>query len=323
MDTKICPICNNELPSEAVFCPYCMTKLINGKKTKPLKVKRKLPIMLIAVVLVIAILATAGIIFIKPGVTAKPKETVNVATNGERISFGCFDREFSIIVPDDYWYEIKYGKIFFYERYNYNNKIEDTDYGYIGYITSMTDNEIKEDELGKTILGKSDGINYVFQMPSGFGITDDKTANEKLTRALKETKTIKNSFEFAQDSNNSSKKSKVISSGKRIYFNGGFSLVLPYDWTYEETGNEVFFYDTYNYGSTEGGLLICIVKVKSDKKDEYEYMFQKIKENDGYIYYYTEARDVEYNTDDKNSEERYNQAYEEIQDVLSTFTCTN
>ena len=34
MDIKKCPHCGRELPIEANFCPYCMTKLIDEKDSQ-------------------------------------------------------------------------------------------------------------------------------------------------------------------------------------------------------------------------------------------------------------------------------------------------
>ncbi|MCH5303480.1 MAG: hypothetical protein J1E41_01330 [Ruminococcus sp.] len=345
--SKFCIFCGKENDNDADFCIFCGKDISKSfpkdviqnsnhintlTPTDKKKGSKKIIMISVATVLVIAILATVGIIFVKQNKdepteatettasSTQAEETATITTNGERVSFGCFDDEFSVILPDDYCYEIKYGKIYFYEKYNYNNKIEDTDYGYIGCISSMTDSEVEDYGPGITILGTANDMSYVFQKPSGFGISDDKTGNEKLSKALKKSETIINSFEFVE---NSDKVSSSTLSGERTYFNDGYSLILPNDWVYEETDNGVFFYDTYNYGSVEGGLLIYIVKITSDEENEYSSMYQKIKENNQFSYWYMEARDVAYNPDNKTSEEKYRQAYNEIQNVLSSFTCTN
>lgn len=64
MNTKDCPKCGKELPQEAVFCPYCMTKLIDVKTGKNIKVKKKnyaLPVIIItaAVLMIVAVVLLA------------------------------------------------------------------------------------------------------------------------------------------------------------------------------------------------------------------------------------------------------------------------
>ena len=39
--TKFCKNCGKELPLEATFCPYCMTKLIDVTTGKEIKIKKK------------------------------------------------------------------------------------------------------------------------------------------------------------------------------------------------------------------------------------------------------------------------------------------
>lgn len=67
MNTKNCPKCGKELPQEAVFCPYCMTKLIDVKTGNEIKIKKKkflLPILIIfAVIVIITITVFAFVIF--------------------------------------------------------------------------------------------------------------------------------------------------------------------------------------------------------------------------------------------------------------------
>lgn len=62
MNTKFCPSCGKELPAEAVFCPYCMTKLIDVKTGEAIKIKKHrlvLPIVLAAAVIVLAAIGLA------------------------------------------------------------------------------------------------------------------------------------------------------------------------------------------------------------------------------------------------------------------------
>lgn len=58
MNTKFCKHCGKELPVESVFCPYCMTKLIDVKKDNPIKSNKKkyiIPILITAVVIIFAV----------------------------------------------------------------------------------------------------------------------------------------------------------------------------------------------------------------------------------------------------------------------------
>lgn len=64
MNTKFCKICGKELPVEATFCPYCMTKLIDVKTGEPLKVKKKKPIIPIIIILTIAIIAICAVVLV-------------------------------------------------------------------------------------------------------------------------------------------------------------------------------------------------------------------------------------------------------------------
>lgn len=59
MNTKFCPKCGKELPVESVFCPYCMTKLIDVKTGEPIKIKKHrfvLPIVIISLVIALAVM---------------------------------------------------------------------------------------------------------------------------------------------------------------------------------------------------------------------------------------------------------------------------
>lgn len=58
MNTKFCPRCGKELPVESVFCPYCMTKLIDVKTGETIKIRKHkyiLPIVIIAVIIILAV----------------------------------------------------------------------------------------------------------------------------------------------------------------------------------------------------------------------------------------------------------------------------
>ncbi len=61
MSTKFCKNCGKQLPQEAVFCPYCMTKLINVKTGKEIKVKKKRFLSWIFVLLAVALVVVCVI----------------------------------------------------------------------------------------------------------------------------------------------------------------------------------------------------------------------------------------------------------------------
>lgn len=61
MNTKCCPKCGKELPVESVFCPYCMTKLIDVRTGETIKIKKHKYILPIVIIAVIVILIVAGI----------------------------------------------------------------------------------------------------------------------------------------------------------------------------------------------------------------------------------------------------------------------
>lgn len=61
MDTKFCPKCSKELPVESVFCPYCMTKLIDVRTGEAEKIKKHRYILPIVIIVAIIILIVAGI----------------------------------------------------------------------------------------------------------------------------------------------------------------------------------------------------------------------------------------------------------------------
>ncbi|MGN0455569.1 MAG: hypothetical protein ACI4F2_01745 [Acutalibacteraceae bacterium] len=60
MNTKFCYNCGKELPMEASFCPYCMTKLIDVRTGEPIKVKKRKYAVLIVAIAAVLVLALAG-----------------------------------------------------------------------------------------------------------------------------------------------------------------------------------------------------------------------------------------------------------------------
>lgn len=84
MNTKFCPKCGKELPQESVFCPYCMTKLIDVKTGNAIKVKKKIfliPILAFSVVAIITVCAV--VIFSFQGKLNNDKTNDNIITTTE------------------------------------------------------------------------------------------------------------------------------------------------------------------------------------------------------------------------------------------------
>lgn len=82
MDTKYCRNCGKELPVESVFCPYCMTKLIDVKTGDPIKIKKHKYVLPIVIIAIVIMLAVAGItmFFVAQSNTDKVNEIISVPT---------------------------------------------------------------------------------------------------------------------------------------------------------------------------------------------------------------------------------------------------
>lgn len=83
MNTKFCPKCGKELPVESVFCPYCMTKLIDVKTGKPIKSNKKKYIIPILIAVVVIILAVAGVALFIVANSNNEADTTNSAVPTE------------------------------------------------------------------------------------------------------------------------------------------------------------------------------------------------------------------------------------------------
>lgn len=64
MSTKFCKNCGKELPVESVFCPYCMTKLIDVKTGAEIKTKKKNIIIPVLVIVLIVLIASICLYFV-------------------------------------------------------------------------------------------------------------------------------------------------------------------------------------------------------------------------------------------------------------------
>lgn len=64
MSTKFCKNCGKELPVESVFCPYCMTKLIDVKTGAEIKSKKKNIIIPVLVVVAVVLIASSCLYFV-------------------------------------------------------------------------------------------------------------------------------------------------------------------------------------------------------------------------------------------------------------------
>lgn len=84
-----CKNCGKELPDESKFCPYCMTKFVEEKKIEPTpsqtvkKSGKKLPIIIIAAVLCVALVVTGIIVVPKLGKGKADKG--NMALSGDQL----------------------------------------------------------------------------------------------------------------------------------------------------------------------------------------------------------------------------------------------
>lgn len=84
MNTKNCPNCSKELPQESVFCPYCMTKLIDVETGNTINTKTKnhlIPVLIISVVVVIAICAV--VFFVSQNISNSDKATESITNLGK------------------------------------------------------------------------------------------------------------------------------------------------------------------------------------------------------------------------------------------------
>ena len=64
MSTKFCEKCGKELPVESVFCPYCMTKLIDVKTGAEIKTKKKNIIIPVLVIVAVVLIASVCLYFV-------------------------------------------------------------------------------------------------------------------------------------------------------------------------------------------------------------------------------------------------------------------
>jgi hypothetical protein len=128
--------------------------------------------------------------------TTTATETTTADEN--RIEVECYNDKFSVVVPDDWVYEIMDNQICFYEKYNYTNMIEDTNTGFLGCIATCTEDELDE-YPNHTVLGKKNGTVYFFSGLTGFGVADDQLANTKFKKALEEVDSFTKTFEFSKD----------------------------------------------------------------------------------------------------------------------------
>lgn len=210
MNTKYCPKCGKELPSESEFCPYCMTKFIETKTKKVSFEKNKKPVLLI-IIITLSVLIIAGIIlalFFFPSFSNKTDlqdSSVPVtstyenkeSTDGKSSdtlsgSTRCYFEGFSIEVPNDWIYEEDGDTVTFYEKYNYEHK----ETGSTGYIFSIVRTKGFDDFPSAKFLGSKNGYNYYRETPLGIGIKEDEVAEEKYTYAVSIMDIVLDTFEI-------------------------------------------------------------------------------------------------------------------------------
>ncbi len=74
VSTKFCKNCGKELPVESVFCPYCMTKLIDVKTGAEIKVKKKNIIIPVLVIVAVVLIASFFLYFALHGLNSSEGE---------------------------------------------------------------------------------------------------------------------------------------------------------------------------------------------------------------------------------------------------------
>lgn len=209
MNNKKCPKCGRDISPDKNFCPYCMENFNKDNNTK------KLIIVCVTVVIVVAILVAGFVITFSElkdnnnnkiqttaTATESTSQTTTTATNTtvqattkevpkeNRVSFG----EYSLVLPKDWAYVTEDDRVSFYEKYNLTH--ENT--GSKGFLCSIivTTENAESVAVNASMLGTKDGKNYISVPPTGFGIIEDETANQKFVIALHETDNVLDSFKF-------------------------------------------------------------------------------------------------------------------------------
>ena len=172
---------------------------------------KKLIIVCVTVVIVVAILVAGFVITFselkdnnnnKIQTTTTATETTATVTDTtvqtttkevpkeNRVSFG----EYSLVLPKDWAYVTEDDRVSFYEKYNLTH--ENT--GSKGFLCSIivTTENAESVAVNASMLGTKDGKNYISVPPTGFGIIEDETANQKFVTALHETDNVLDSFKF-------------------------------------------------------------------------------------------------------------------------------
>ena len=198
MNNKKCPKCGRDISPDKNFCTYCMENLNKDNNNN------KLIIVCVTVVIVVAILVAGFVITfseLKDNNNNKI-QTTTTATNStvqaktkegpkeNRVSFG----EYSLVLPKDWAYVTEDDRVSFYEKYNLTH--ENT--GSKGFLCSIivTTENAESVAVNASMLGTKDGKNYISVPPTGFGIIEDETANQKFVTALHETDNVLDSFKF-------------------------------------------------------------------------------------------------------------------------------
>lgn len=119
------------------------------------------------------------------------EKSLGSSSDSNRVSFG----DFSLELPNDWAYEKNGDTVDFYEKYCYDNEITDVSKGYLFSIEKTT-KDVNGYMIGAENIGTNDGYNFLCFHPTGLGISQDKTANEKRSSALKQVNDVLKTFEL-------------------------------------------------------------------------------------------------------------------------------
>lgn len=160
----------------------------------------------------------------------------NTSVAGEnRTSFN----DYSLILPEDWVYEVSDNEVIFYEKYNYEN--ENT--GSKGYLFSIVKTEMNPEDYSESaiLLGTQDEYNYIRLYPMGFGIIEDEEAREKWSSAMGEVDPVLETFQLIQStiSTETSTEPTTMSNKKNVEISEDYKLI-NFNMTFDN------FQDKYN-----------------------------------------------------------------------------
>ena len=198
MNTKNCPKCGKELPLEAVFCPYCMTKLIDVKTGKSIKVKKKNYVLPVIIFTSAVLIVVSVVLFLLTGNAEKtnlddhyesytekitePSETTESHSNenDSELSYIVIDfGDFYADVPKNWIYNTESRAIYFYEEFNYTHG----ETGSTGYLCDIRGIDLQNSDTpspNSRFIGGTGKTNYYAEFPMGMGVIEDELASQKM-----------------------------------------------------------------------------------------------------------------------------------------------